>query len=83
MTNDASVRIVMILAIMTGWIGRISDVKRAFLKVDLDLKKERIYMKIPKGFEKFYPSGSLLLLYKALYGTNKQRWPSGKSYLNA
>ena len=81
-TNDASVRIVMILEIMTGWIGRISDVKRAFLKVDLDLKKERMYMKIPKGFEKFYPSGSLLLLYKALYGTNKQRWPSGKSYLN-
>ena len=67
-TNDASVRIVFVLALMAGWIGRISDVKGAFLKGDLDLEKEQMYMHVPKGFEKFYPENVLLMLLKALYG---------------
>ena len=70
-TNDASVRIVMILALMAGWIGWISDVKGAFLKGDLDLDKEVMFLKVPKGFEKFYPSNVLLQLLKALYGTKQ------------
>eukprot|EP00957_Ditylum_brightwellii_P031667 2401616-Ditylum_brightwellii.AAC.1 len=54
-TNETSVRIVMTLALMAGWVGRINDVKGAFLKGNLDKDKERMYMKVPQGFEKFYP----------------------------
>lgn len=64
-TNDASVRIVMTLALMAGWIGRISDVKGAFLKGDLDIDKEEMYLKVPEGFEKYYGQNVLLRLMKA------------------
>ena len=53
---------------MANWIGRISDVKGAFLKGDLDQDKEQIYMHVPKGFEEFYGSDELLQLLKAIYG---------------
>ena len=67
-TNDVSVRIVFVLAIMANWIGRISDVKGAFLKGDLDQDKEQMYMHVPEGFEEFYGSDELLQLLKAIYG---------------
>ena len=35
-TNKVSVRIVFVLALMAGWIGKFSDVKGAFLKGELD-----------------------------------------------
>ena len=70
-TNDISVRIVLVLALMAGWIGRISDVKGAFLKGDLEMTKEEMYMKVPEGFEKFYGANMVLLLLKAIYGTKQ------------
>lgn len=70
-TNDTSVRIVFVLALMAGWIGRISDVKGAFLKGSLDLDKEQMYMHRPKGFEKYIPDGVLLQLLMAIYGTKQ------------
>ena len=50
-TNDVSVQIVMVLALMDNWVGRISNVKVDFLKDDLDLENERMYMKFLQGFE--------------------------------
>ena len=53
-------------------MGRIvSDVKGAFLKGDLDTNKERMFMHVPKGFEKHYPGSVYLLLLKAIYGTKQ------------
>ena len=41
-TNNASVRIIMIMALMVGWNGLINDVQGAFLKGKLDQKKEKM-----------------------------------------
>ena len=37
-TNDTTVRVVMVLALMVGWLGLIADVQGAFLKGELDFK---------------------------------------------
>ena len=52
-TNNVSMRIVFVLAFMAIWIGKISDVKRAFLKGELDMDKEQMYMHVPEGFKYF------------------------------
>ena len=70
-TNDVSVRIVFTLALMTSWIGRISDVKRAFLKGDLDMSNKQMYMHVPKRFKKYYSTEVVLMLLKAIYGTKQ------------
>ena len=67
-TNNVSVRIVFVLALMAGWIGKISDVKGAFLKGELDHEKEPMYMHVPEGFEEFYGNDELLKLLRAIYG---------------
>ena len=70
-TNDATVRIIFVLGLMADWIGKISDVKGAFLKGDLDTDKEQMYMHVPEGFEEFYGNDELLQLLKAIYGTKQ------------
>ena len=52
-TNETSVRIVMILGIIAGWYSQIVDMKRAFLCGRLDQKKERTYIKYLKGLKGF------------------------------
>jgi hypothetical protein len=70
-TNYTSVRIIFTLALMAGWIGRISDVKGAFLKGDLNEDKEQMFMHVPEGFSKYYLDNVVLKLIKALYGTKQ------------
>eukprot|EP00957_Ditylum_brightwellii_P130290 9938581-Ditylum_brightwellii.AAC.1 len=50
-TNETSVRTVMVLALMAGWTGLINDVQGAFLKGKLDPENEKMAMKVPQGFE--------------------------------
>ena len=47
------------------------DVKAAFLNGHLDQEKEKMYLEIPEGFERFYPTNVYLLLLKALHGTKQ------------
>eukprot|EP00957_Ditylum_brightwellii_P007630 577086-Ditylum_brightwellii.AAC.1 len=61
----------MVLVLMVGWIGMINDVKGAFLKGSLAGEKEQMYMKVPKGFEMFYPNDVVLMLLRAIYGTKQ------------
>ena len=68
-TNESSVRIVMILGIMAGWEAQLVDVKGAFLCGKLNPKIERMYLKVPQGFEKYYDKDVVLMLLAALYGT--------------
>ena len=71
-TNDTTVRVVMVLALMAGWLGLIADVQGALLKGELDFKgKERIYLKVPQGFESKYSNEVVMWLLKALYGTKQ------------
>ena len=52
-TNDTTVRIVMVLGIMAAWTSQIVDVQGAFLNGNLE---ETMYMEVPQGFEKQYQS---------------------------
>jgi hypothetical protein len=52
--------------LMADWHGRIMDVKGAFLHREFK-SSEVIYMKMPHGFEKFYPEDVVLKLKKCIY----------------
>ncbi|KAL7575735.1 hypothetical protein ACA910_003068 [Epithemia clementina (nom. ined.)] len=52
---------------MARWVATVVDVKGAFLKAPFD-PKHKVFMEVPKGFEKFYPKNCVLLLLKTLYG---------------
>ena len=65
--SKATVRMVLILALMRDWTIEIVDVRGAFLQGEF-LKGEVIYMQVPKGFEKYYGKDSVLRLRKPIYG---------------
>ena len=48
-------------------IAHLVDVSGAFLLGEFK-PDEKIYMKIPWGFEKFYPDSGLLFLKRTMYG---------------
>jgi hypothetical protein len=66
-TNSATIRIVLMLMIMASMLAQVVDVKGAFLHGEFE-DGEIIHMKVPQGFEKHFPEGSVLLLKKCLYG---------------
>jgi hypothetical protein len=53
--------------ITADWLGQIVDVKGAFQHAEFK-DCEVIYMKVPYGFEKFYPDDVVLMLKKCIYG---------------
>ena len=66
-TNAGTIQILLILMITANWQGQIVDVKGAFLHGGFE-DGEVIYMKLPHGFEKFYPDEMVLKLKKCIYG---------------
>ncbi len=66
-SNAGTIRIVLIIMLMIDWHGQIMDVKGAFLHGELEDSKV-IYMKVPRGFEQFYPEDVVLKLKKCIYG---------------
>jgi hypothetical protein len=64
---DVTIRVVLILAIMANWLAWIVDAEGAFLQGRFQ-NGELIFMKIPNGFQKFYPSNVMLKLLRTLYG---------------
>jgi hypothetical protein len=66
-TNSATIRIVLTLMIMASMLAHVVDVKGAFLHGEFE-DGEIIHLKVPQGFEKHFPKGSVLLLLKCLYG---------------
>jgi hypothetical protein len=57
----------LLLMLMADWHGQIMDVKGAFLYGEFKDNKV-IYVKVPPGFEKFYPDNVVLKLKKCIYG---------------
>ena len=53
--------------------AELNDVKGAFLNGNFR-NGEKIYMSVPKGFEKYYPVGMVLLLVKTLYGLKQSAY---------
>ena len=67
-TNDVTIRMMLTIALMAGWIGWIVDIKGAFLHGEFENGKQ-IYTEIPEGFEKFWnPATYVWLLEKTSYG---------------
>ena len=58
----------MIMASMLA--HHVVDVKGAILHGEFE-DGEIIHMKVPQGFKKHFPEGSVLLLLKCLYGLNQ------------
>ncbi len=52
---------------MANMIAHVVDVKRAFLHGEFE-DGEKIHMKIPRGFKKYFSAESVILLLKCLYG---------------
>jgi hypothetical protein len=65
--NEITIRMVLILICMARWHAMLLDVQGAFL-CGVFARGEQIYMEIPQGFEKYYPSNAVLLLLKTIYG---------------
>jgi hypothetical protein len=78
-TNEMSIRIVMVLALMTVWTAQIIDVKGAFLHGEFDENYEEVYLRPPKRFQHIYGNDVVVLLLKAIYGLRMQRRHSGGS----
>jgi Reverse transcriptase (RNA-dependent DNA polymerase) len=68
--NEATILITFVLMLLAGWVGYIVDVNGAFLHGHFE-EKHKMYLSIPKGFEKYYGSDVVLLLQQTLYGTKQ------------
>ncbi len=80
--NADTIRIVLILMIMANWQGQIVDMKGAFLHGEFK-DSEVIYMKVPCGFEKFYPDDVVIKLKKCIYGLAQDVMAFGINYSSA
>jgi hypothetical protein len=65
--NGMTIKLVLTLMHANGGIAHVVNVKGAFLHGKFK-DGEKIYIKIPLGFEEFYDNNTVLLLKKYLYG---------------
>ena len=67
-TNDVSIRVIIVIMIMANLFGWLCDVKGAFLHGSFE-NGEVIFTEIPQGFEPWYnPAVWMLKLLKTVYG---------------
>ena len=64
---DIAILLCLILCIIAGWAAWIVDVEGVFLQGSFQ-NGERIFMKVPDGFQKYHPSCVLLRLLCTIYG---------------
>ena len=81
-TNNVTVRLVLVLMLMAGWLAHIVDVKRAFIHGEFK-KGEKVYMKLPESWEYSYPSNAILLLLRTIYGLKQAAMAFWKKLLMA
>ena len=65
--SHVMIMIMLIIMLMAGMYSHLLDVNGAFLLGQFNHGKT-IYMGMPQGFEKYYPSNVVLLLLQTLYG---------------
>ena len=70
MTTNVTVRVILILILLAGWVSHIIDVKRTFLHEKFE-KGGNVYMKVPEGWERLYPDNTMLLLLRIIYGSKQ------------
>jgi Reverse transcriptase (RNA-dependent DNA polymerase) len=66
-TNETTIKLVLILLTLADWEGHVIDVKGAFLKSQFN-DGEEMYLQIPQGFEIYYNTGIVLKLQCTIYG---------------
>jgi hypothetical protein len=71
-TNDVTIRTVLLIRLMANWVGELFDINGSFLHGDFNDGKN-VYMEVPEGFAKYYhPMHYVLLLLQTIYGLVKQ-----------
>jgi hypothetical protein len=65
--NGMTIKLVLMLVLASGGIAHVVIVKGEFLHGKF-INGEKIYIKIPLGFEEFYDDHTVLLQKKCLYG---------------
>ena len=80
--NEASIFLMLIIAIIARWYLDLNDVQGAFLE-GLFSHAERLYMHVPKGHEKFYPMNVVLLLLKTIHGLKQAAFEYWRALLKA
>ena len=68
--SELTIHILFIIIAMAQLYAEVMDVCGAFLLGKFD-PKHKMYMRVPKGFEKFYAANVVLLLLRTLYGTKQ------------
>jgi len=80
--NEASIFMLLTLLVMARLYGELNDFKGAFLNGHFT-NGEKLYMRIPEGFEAYYPIGILLLLLKTIYGLKQSAFEYWRALFQA
>jgi len=67
-TNEVTIRIVLVIIILLQLLAGVLDVKGAFLQGNFDDDEEPIYMEVPDGLEDKYDENIVLKLLAPIYG---------------
>ena len=59
--NDVTIRVLLVIMLMTNFMANIMDVKGAFLLGRFE-KGEELFMEIPQGFEKYFSKNEVIKL---------------------
>jgi hypothetical protein len=67
-TNDTTIRIANVLAILAGWEPYVIDVQGAFLNGRFG-NNQHLYLEVPDGFKRYYNKSKVVLnLNRTIYG---------------
>ena len=81
-TNETTIKIILILMAMTGWYAHVLDVQGAFLNGRFE-EGETLYLNVPEGFEDHYDSSMVLKLKRTIYGLKQAAFAFWKELLQA
>ena len=67
-TNEVTIRVVLVIMIVLQLLSGVLDVKGAFLQGEFEYDEEQIYLTIPDGLKDEYDDSMLLKLLAPIYG---------------
>lgn len=80
--NETTIKIALTLLASTDWTSQVIDVKGTFLKGRFE-GGEKLYLKIPEGFEEFYNKDDILYLKRTIYVLKQVAMAFWKELLHA
>jgi hypothetical protein len=81
-TNETTIRIVLILMAMANWCAHVLDVQGAFLNGRFE-DGEELYMQVPEGFVNYYSGNVVLKLKRTIYGLKQAAYAFWRELLKA